>query len=482
MKNSIRFKYTLGLTIIYVFSSIILNILIRQVFDSNLENIIKNSMKDVMENTSEYIEYNSAANESYINEKSFYKDTWNLLYNSMLSNNFQYEIRDDKGKVVEGGINEQYNALGDKGTKSALSNKAVVNIQYSTDNAEGVLSYPIYHKDRLLGVLNVSKSYADFYLNNTRLINIITLIEMGVFVLIFMVSYLFMSKITSPLIKLTKEIKKIEDGNYETNLNTGRRDEIGVLLNEFLRMKDRIKEQICTINNEKDKVLKLEAGRRDFFNNVTHELKTPLTAISGYSQMLLDGNVEDEDFKHRAVERINLESERLKRLVLDLIHVSKGAVFIEEERKTIDMQKIILEICEDIKIKAEKYSISISKSIESGLIKGQENKIRQLLINILDNAVKYSYNGEEILIKTYCEKNFYILEVINCGGPISEEVYKNIFSPFVKGENSNETGSRGLGLYICSEIVKEHNGEIYIKNSEDVKVVIKLPIYDSYKF
>lgn len=106
-------------------------------------------------------------------------------------------------------------------------------------------------------------------------------------------------------------------------------------------MKDKIQHQIEDIKLQKSKVEKLEKSRVEFFNNVTHELKTHLTAISGYAEMLKDNVVDDMKFKERAVERIYSESERLHKLVLDLIDVSKEISCIEEEWTNLDVKVFV---------------------------------------------------------------------------------------------------------------------------------------------
>lgn len=475
MKNSLKFKFISGLSIIFIISAVALNLLIRQVFEANLENNIKNSMKDTMKNSREYIRYNMLPKDSYENEESFYNPIWNLLNNSVITENYEFEIRNAQGKVMKRSISLDFSDLSEKGSKSALEGKAVINLKYSGDNLQAVLSYPLYYKDKCLGIFSISKSYDDMYSENRRIIDVITIIEFVVFILIFIASYLFTSKIIKPIIVLTKEVKKIEEGDYEINLEIKSNDEIGVLLNEFMNMKDKIKNQIGTISMEKDKVLKLEKGRREFFNNVTHELKTPLTAISGYAQILLDKKVEDKEFKDRAMQRIYLESERLHNLVLDLINVSKGVNFLEEDKKNIEMKSILEDICEDMKIKAKKYSIDILTNIEQGFIFGQENKVKQLIINLVDNAIKYSFSEESINIKAFNQDNNYTIQISNKSDPIPQQVYNSIFQTFVKRDNTIEDGSSGLGLYICGEIVKEHNGEIYIENGNEVKVTVKIP-------
>ncbi|AKN29724.1 histidine kinase [Clostridium carboxidivorans P7] len=479
MKNSVRFKFMLGLSIIFIVAAVVLNLLIRQVFENNLENSIKSSMKDTMKSSREYIKYNMLPKDLYMEEEALCEKLWSILNGYIFTRNYEMEIRTPSGKIKANTISSDFTGLTDRGTKEALKGKAVINLQYSKDNVQAVLSYPLYDGNRCLGILNISKSFSDSYIENKRIINIITLIELFVFIFVFTASYLFTSRIVQPIITLTKQIKKIEEGDYEINLNIRNNDEIGILLKEFINMKEKIRNQIETISMEKDKVLNLEKGRREFFNNVTHELKTPLTAISGYAQILSDKNVKDEEFKTRAIQRIYLESERLHKLVINLINASKEIDFQEEHKESIEMKTLLNDVCIDMASKAEKYSIHILTNLEQGFIFGQENKIRQLIINLLDNAIKYSFSGENINVNAFKGNDHYKIEILNKGNPIPERTYSSIFEPFVKGINSIEGGSSGLGLYICSEIVKEHNGEIHIENGNIIKVIIKIPSFSS---
>lgn len=476
MKNSVKFKFMSGLSVIFIIAAVALNILIRQVFESNLENSIQSSMNDTMKNSREYIRSNMLPEDLYMDEKRLCNKIWNILNNSVFTY-YELELRTPSGEVAESSLSQGFSELTDKGTKAAIEGKAVVNLEYNESDVQAILSYPLYYGEKCLGILNISKSFGEVYAENKRIINIITIIEIAIFVLIFIASYLLISKIVKPITALTKQVKKIEEGDYEINLNIKNNDEIGVLLKEFMNMKEKIQNQIETISMERDKVVKLEKVRRGFFNNVTHELKTPLTAISGYAQILSDKDVEDEEFKNRAIHRIYLESERLHRLVIDLISASKGINFLEEDKKSIEMKSLLQDMCEDMKTKAEKYSISILTNIEEGTIFGQENKIRQLIINLLDNAIKHSFSGEKISVNALSQNEAYKIEISNKGNPISKEVYNSIFEPFVKGDNSIESGSSGLGLYICNEIVKEHNGEIHIENGNVIKVIIKIPSF-----
>jgi signal transduction histidine kinase len=186
--------------------------------------------------------------------------------------------------------------------------------------------------------------------------------------------------------------------------------------------------------------------------------------------------VEDKEFDKRAIERIYSESDRLHKLVLELIEVSKGLYVAHEEYKEVDMQQLISQSCNDMSIKAKKYSLKILTNIGEGKARVQEDKIRQVMINLLDNAIKYSSGGNEIKVSSYLSANKYYIEVTNHSNPISDEIFTNIFDPFIKSTTDTNKDSRGLGLYLCRQIIKEHNGEITIENGCVVKVKIYLMI------
>lgn len=371
-------------------------------------------------------------------------------------------------------MKEEFRSTIKNSNKMAMQGKAVVDLKYKDNKIAAMLTYPIYIDNKYIGIISIVKGYDSEYSTYKRTINIINIIEVGIFIAIFMFLFLRTTKITNPISKLTDAIKKLGNGEYSISIDEHGKDEVGVLAREFISMRDKIKEQIETIESEKEKVYKLEKGRREFFNSVTHELKTPLTAISGYAELLLSGMVNDKEFDKRAIERIYSESDRLHKLVLQLIEVSKGMYIVKEEFKEVDMKKLITQICNDMSIKANKYSLKILKNISKGTIQAQEDKIRQVMINVIDNAIKYSCGGNEIQVNSYVSDDKYYIEIINNSDPIPDEIFNNIFEPFIKSNNSMTKDSRGLGLYLCSEIIKEHEGQITMENGSIIKVKISL--------
>ena len=473
----IKSKFILWLSLILLTLGITLNILINQVLIKNMENNVSDSLTKEMNSTREYIKYRLLINAPEFNEEGLKQESANIVKYISLNYQCDSQITDMQGDIIQDGGNSGFQDTIKKATEEAIKGNTIVNLKYRNNSITGILSYSLFMNNNNLGVVNIIKNYDDIYGEYRKTIQIITFSEIGVFVLIFILAYVAASKITTPITSLTKVVKQVGEGDFKVSIKIKGNDEVGILSREFINMKDKIKEQMLTIKLEKRKVENLEKSRNEFFNSVTHELKTPLTTITGYAEMLLEEIVVDDEFKKIALKSIYSESNSMNKLVLDLIEVSKGLSFVEEEKKSVNMDILLNQICNDMSIKARKYSLEINRDICKGAIWGQPNKIKQLIINIIDNAIKYSINGEKIIISSKLSEGYYLLEVENKGEPIPKEIFNNIFDPFVKSEKTRDDQSRGLGLYICKEIVKKHNGELIIENGEIILTKIKIPVF-----
>lgn len=472
----IKYKLTIGILTILIILGVIMNFSISAILKKDMEDNIVKSMEEIMKSTREAIKYRLTIDPSVDKKKL-------LLQEAEYLNNYIFLNYESNSKII-GLDNEVYvsnikNNIDTIDTLflKALDGEVVVNLNYTDTGINAYLTYLIFINRESLGVLHLEKNFDDTYMQYNKTIIFIRLIVIIIFLFILLLSYLMASRVTYPITLLTKGIKEVGDGNYSVSISYKGNDEISIVSKEFNNMNIKIQQQIDTIKKEKEKVEKLEKSRKQFFDNVTHEIKTPLTAIIGYAEMIKDNIVDNEEFKKKSIERIYSESERLNLLVLDLINISKGVSTVDENKVNINMHEVINQICDDMQIKANKYRISINRNIDEGIIYGRINKIRELIINIIDNAVKYSRNADYIYVNGKLNEGYYNIEVINSGEIIPDEIYNSIFDPFIRSKNCEEESSRGLGLYLCSEIVKEHDGEISIINGEKIVVNIKLPCF-----
>lgn len=471
----IKFKLTLALTSVLIILGIALNISIRNVLIINMETTINNSLKEIMNSTREAVKYRLTLNNSLSKEEFLSNESDYLIKYISLNYDSMTQLNDINGNLLSTNI-DGFSEEVTKGTTAAKTEQATSIIKYTKDGITTILSYPIYTNENYVGILNIVKDYNETYLDYTNTINFLTIIELIIFFIMFLLSYFITNNLTKPISALTKATKEIGSGNYSVTISSKGKDEISILSNEFIKMKNRISNQIKTIEAEKDKVFTLEKSRKLFFDNVTHEIKTPLTTITAYAEMIKDNISNDENFKQRAIERIFSESERLNLLILDLIQVSKGLSAIKEDTVEINIESLIKQVSDDMGIKANKYNLNINISTSPGILFGQINKIRELLINLLDNSIKYT-TGTTINLISRCDSNYYYIYIKNKSNPIPDNIYKSIFEPFIKTNNFKEKQSLGLGLYLCNEIIKEHNGEINIINGNLITVEVKLPLH-----
>ena len=214
---------------------------------------------------------------------------------------------------------------------------------------------------------------------------------------------------------------------------------------------------------------RLEKVRQDFVANVSHELRTPISSIKGYSETLLDGALQNSKDAKEFVEIIYKDSERLAKLVDDLLDLSKiesgkmRMVFLP-----VDIKNVIERSMAIIAPQAKSKSIMISLSIEKDLaqVMADENRLSQVLLNLLDNAVKYTPENGKIDIQVSHEERFIRVDVCDTGIGIPEKDLPRIFERFYRVDKarSRELGGTGLGLSIVKHIVQTHGGDVSVES------------------
>lgn len=240
-------------------------------------------------------------------------------------------------------------------------------------------------------------------------------------------------------------------------------------------------EKLVIIFRDITQFKQLERMKKDFVVNLTHELKTPLTAIKGFMETL----VEEENIEHtNYVDIIKRHTDRMNQIVSDLLVLSE----LEESNRNVDFEDLHLdEIVDNIlnifreKIKEKDLELNVEIQKNLPLIKGEKFKMEQMFINLLDNAVKYTEEGSVTVTMAENEAKDHIdLQVKNTGHPIPEKSLPRIFERFyvVDKSRSRKLGGTGLGLSIVKHVVLLHKGDISVENCKDQGTVfkIKLPL------
>ena len=235
---------------------------------------------------------------------------------------------------------------------------------------------------------------------------------------------------------------------------------------------------------------RLENSQREFVANVSHELRTPLTTVKSYAETILDilGDEEiDKEMLASFLETINSETDRMTRLVKDLLLLSKL------DYRITDMQKdyfSISELIEDTVKRLDRYSeekrikIVYDPTNALPMYYGNCDRIEQVLTNIISNAIKYTPDGGSVFISSVFVYNSIVIKVKDTGIGIPEESLKHIFERFYRVDKarSRQMGGTGLGLAIAKELVEAHGGTITISSVPDygTDVIINLPIISAY--
>ena len=228
---------------------------------------------------------------------------------------------------------------------------------------------------------------------------------------------------------------------------------------------------------------KLELSRLEFVADVSHELRTPLATVKSYAETLIDGSVDDEGLRNKFLSVIVKETDRMTRIVKDLLTLSKldDAGNVPKKTEIIEMRHFLSSIVEKMYINAQKKNQTVSYSIEEGIpdIIAESDKLEQVIINILSNAIKYTPEGGNIKVISGSLYNEVFIKIIDDGIGIPKENLSRIFERFYRVDKarSRDTGGTGLGLAIAKQIIENMGGAITI-NSEygkGTEVIISIP-------
>jgi two-component system phosphate regulon sensor histidine kinase PhoR len=231
---------------------------------------------------------------------------------------------------------------------------------------------------------------------------------------------------------------------------------------------------------------RLEQMRKDFVANVSHELKTPITSIKGFSETLLDGALKDQQTAEYFLSIILKESDRLQTLIQDLLDLSK----IEQQGYQLSIQTCdVKEILEDIKIilqnKSKEKEVEVSVSLPEGLllIEGDLYRLKQIFINLISNALTYTPKGGSVNVKVKKHDQFVQVIVSDTGIGMKKEEIPRIFERFYRVDRarSRNSGGTGLGLAIVKHLVEAHKGQISVSSKIGEGTTFTVKLYKKYQ-
>ena len=276
---------------------------------------------------------------------------------------------------------------------------------------------------------------------------------------------------TKPLNKIRDTTTELAKGNYEVTTQIKQSDEIG----ELAKSIDKLALQLDKSSKESERFEKM---RQNFIANISHELRTPITVIRGSIEAICDGIISNPEQLKDYNEQILSDSIHLQRLVNDLIDLTKlQNTDFSIDKSTINLFEIINDAVRSMKQISTKKGVKINFSAENAieedryLFVGDYQRIRQMIIIVLDNAIKFSNENQKVDILLKKENKKYELKICDSGRGIDPENIGEIFNRYHKSNTEENKNGMGLGLAIAKEIALRHNIEISVESEPNVKTV-----------
>ncbi len=284
-------------------------------------------------------------------------------------------------------------------------------------------------------------------------------VVIGVF-LAFALALFFSGQISRPVAEMKRIALTMAAGNYQVKTSIKRSDEIGQLAVSL----DVLGDRLVAAEQMRDN---LEQNRRDFFSNVSHELRTPITVVKGYAETLADGYVKEATKQQDYYERMLAECNSMERLVTDLLTLSKMQnPDFELDFEILNIIAVAQDTLRSVRVlMAEKQIQSeLVYDDECSFIRGDYDRIRQLFIIILQNAIKYSEPDTHVYVHVMKNEDTIQVSIADEGVGIATEDLENIFEKFYRGQNHTEKDGSGLGLVVARHIVERHEGRIHAES------------------
>lgn len=337
-----------------------------------------------------------------------------------------------------------------------IHNKVTQNEYYDKPNKRRYLSVgkPIYMDHVIIGGIFVFASIEDMYQSVDIIEKSVILAGIGAVFLALGFIFILSRKLANPLLEMEKATRKIAKGDLNTRVSKGTKDEVGSLA--------------AAINDLAVELHRYRSNKREFFANISHELRTPITYLEGYANALENNLYQSDEEKKQYHQIIQQEARRLSKLVNDLFELSK----LEEGKIELHFEEVdLVEVVENaliktkIKVKEKGLQIDFNRLPNIPSIYADGLRMEQIVMNLLENAIRYTEKGL-VKVKLSKELDSVILAVEDTGIGIPEEDIPFLFERFYRVEKSRsrDFGGTGLGLAIVKQLVELQGGAITVKS------------------
>lgn len=284
----------------------------------------------------------------------------------------------------------------------------------------------------------------------------------------------FSKTITRPLSEIAEELLKLKEEDPKFRFGTYEYDEMNIIADITRHMAEAVKEARNKLEFEK-------LVRQEFFSNASHELKTPLTSILGYVELLETGMAADENRKSEFLNRIKKETANMTNLINDILLISR----LETKEVQVTLSEVRLcplmkEVCASLEPMAKELGVTINISCRPIVMKANASQLRELFGNLISNAIKYNKPDGSVSVTVTSEGKDVVIIVEDTGVGIPEKARQRVFERFYRVDKgrSKKMGGTGLGLSIVKHVVNYYNGTIELESrlGEGSKFTVSLPL------
>ena len=411
--------------------------------------------------------------ESYINQSynEYYQSCIRFAQNFEEKDRLELQFISVNGKIVASSFGQwSGEAPMTSDITEAIADKQIRTFQgknpHTGERIMAVSSPMIYSNGEVIGVLRYVTSMRN--VDKQVAVAVIFAVLVGIFLISFILysSRFFIRSILDPVAEITVTAKRIAAGSYGATIQKRQDDEIGELAE--------------TINEMSAKISQTEKMQTEFISSVSHELRTPLTAITGWGETLLAADQIDPEETRRGMAIILREAKRLTGMVEELLEFTR----IQDGRFTLSME--MGDVLSDFEDTVFMYGRRLQQEgIELEYLENDDeipevlcdsSRLRQVYLNILDNAAKHGGEGKKITAEIRKVDDKVVIRIRDFGPGIPEDELPHVKLKFYKG--SSKARGNGIGLAVCEEIISMHGGELALENAEGggTLVTISLPI------
>lgn len=445
--------------IIVVFSTIVildilLMVFVRQYYYKNIQTILTNQIDLAINFYDRYYSTTSLELNVYDNVDAFWNQT-----------TAQVQIFDNQGRLIMDSIGNNYlseeNKLDVKKALHGESSEWVGKVKYSSYNVMAVTK-PIDVNGKIIGAIRYVTSLKEVNESIAFIMGFFVGISVLVLIIGVIISIIMAKNIVNPILKLKNIAKKMASGDLKQRSNFDSEDEIGQLADTLDYMAEELDER--------------EKMKNDFISSVSHELRTPLTAIKGWVITLNNENTDRETLK-LGFDILEKETDRLSGMVEELLDFSRlinNKISLNKTLVNTTHFANYIELYMTPRAERENVNFHVYNSIKTQYMNIDIDRMKQVMINIIDNSFKFTQEQGLIEVKFSEDIENIIIEIIDNGCGISENELERVKEKFYKGSNTNSNA--GIGLSIADEIVKLHNGTLLVSSELYVGTEIKISI------